>query len=119
MGNMVPGYLQFSMEALTQQQDAYRKKFANAWGPAGLEAYQEQARAALSDLFERIGPAVVAKQRISVAEFDAIPTFAFRDRSLAQKAASFAAPLSFLFVASALLLALARRRMGAPLEKLL
>lgn len=44
MGNMVPGYLQFSMEALTQQQDAYRKKFANAWGPAGLEAYQEQAR---------------------------------------------------------------------------
>lgn len=44
MGNMVPGYLQFSMEALTQQQDAYRKKFANAWGSTGLEAYQEQAR---------------------------------------------------------------------------
>ncbi len=44
MGNMVPGYLQFSMEALTQQQDAYRKKFANAWGTSGLEAYQEQAR---------------------------------------------------------------------------
>ena len=44
MGNMVPGYLQFSMEALTQQQDAYRKKFAHAWGTSGLEAYQEQAR---------------------------------------------------------------------------
>ena len=44
MGNMVPGYLQFSMEALTQQQEAYRKKFASAWGTTGLEAYQEQAR---------------------------------------------------------------------------
>lgn len=44
MGNMVPGYLQFSMEALTRQQDEYRKKFADAWGKRGLEAYQEQAR---------------------------------------------------------------------------
>lgn len=44
MGNMVPGYLQFSMEALTRQQDEYRKKFADAWGAHGLEAYQEQAR---------------------------------------------------------------------------
>jgi polyhydroxyalkanoate synthesis repressor PhaR len=44
MGNVVPGYLQFSLEALTQQQDSYRKKFANAWGTSGLEAYQEQAR---------------------------------------------------------------------------
>ena len=45
MGNMVPGYLQFSMEALTQQQDSYRKKFADAWGTTtGLDAYQEQAR---------------------------------------------------------------------------
>ena len=44
MGNMVPGYLQFSLEALTQQQDSYRKKFADAWGTGGLEAYQEQAR---------------------------------------------------------------------------
>lgn len=44
MGNMVPGYLQFSLEALSQQQDAYRKKFAHTWGGTGLEAYQEQAR---------------------------------------------------------------------------
>ncbi|CAK9039504.1 Probable ABC transporter ATP-binding protein NosF [Durusdinium trenchii] len=48
-------------------------------------AYQEQARAALNDLYERIGPAVVAKQRISIAEFDAIPAFAFQDRTLGQK----------------------------------
>jgi len=52
MGNMVPGYLQFSMEALTQQQDAYRKKFANAWSTGGLEAYQEQARNNL-EIFEQ------------------------------------------------------------------
>ena len=44
MGNMVPGYLQFSLEALTREQDAYRKKFSEAWGGAGLNAYQEQAR---------------------------------------------------------------------------
>ena len=44
MGNMVPGYLQFSMETLTRHQEEYRKKFAHAWGAGGLEAYQEQAR---------------------------------------------------------------------------
>jgi polyhydroxyalkanoate synthesis repressor PhaR len=44
MGNMVPGYLQFSLEALSREQDAYRKKFSEAWGGAGLNAYQEQAR---------------------------------------------------------------------------
>ena len=44
MGNMVPGYLQFSLEALSQQQDDFRKKFSSAWGATGLEAYQEQAR---------------------------------------------------------------------------
>lgn len=82
-------------------------------------AYQEQARAALNDLFERIGPAVVAKQRISVAEFDAIPEFEFRDRTLGQKVSSFAAPLGFLIVISALLIVGARRRMAAPLETML
>ena len=82
-------------------------------------AFQDQARTALNGLSERIGPAVVAKQRISVAEFDAIPTFAFRDRTLAQKAASFAAPLGFLLFITAALLIIAQRRMQAPLEKLL
>jgi polyhydroxyalkanoate synthesis repressor PhaR len=52
MGNMVPGYLQFSLEALTQKQDSYRKKFANAWGTSGLEAYQDQARNNLN-IFEQ------------------------------------------------------------------
>jgi len=82
-------------------------------------AYQEQARAALDDLYERIGPAIVAKQRISVADFDAIPRFVFEEQSPAQKAAAFAAPLSFLFIVSVLLLFLARRRLASPLEALL
>ncbi len=44
MGRMVPGYLQFSLEALTREQERYRRQFAGSWGSAGLEAYQEQAR---------------------------------------------------------------------------
>ena len=82
-------------------------------------AYQEQARAALTELSERIGPAVVAKQRISLAEFDAIPEFAFQDRTLGRKLSSFAGPLGFLAVVAALLLIAAQRRLGASLEKLL
>ena len=52
MGNMVPGYLQFSMEALTQKQDEYHSKFADAWGARGLESYQEQASSNLK-IFEQ------------------------------------------------------------------
>ena len=44
MSRMVPGYLQFSLESLAREQDHFRKKFADAWGTAGLEALQEQAR---------------------------------------------------------------------------
>ena len=82
-------------------------------------AYQNQARAALGDLFEAIGPAVVAKQRISLAEFDSIPAFKFQDRSLVQKLGAQAAPAGFLFLLSVALLLTASRRMKAPLEQLL
>ena len=82
-------------------------------------AFQDQARAALNDLSERIGPAVVAKQRLSVADFDAIPAFAFREPTLAEKAAAFAAPLGFLILVAAILLTAAQQRLGTPLEKLL
>ncbi|MEO1251329.1 MAG: DUF3526 domain-containing protein [Pseudomonadota bacterium] len=82
-------------------------------------AYQEQAREALGDLFERIGPAVVAKQRISVAEFDAIPAFAFKDRTLLEKFQGFLAPIGFLVCLSIALLLAARIRMRASLETLL
>lgn len=82
-------------------------------------AFQDQARLALSDLSERIGPSVVTKQRLSVAEFDAIPTFAFQDQTLLQKVASFAAPFGFLIFVAVGLLIMAQRRLRAPLEKLL
>lgn len=82
-------------------------------------AYQAQARAALNELSARIGPAVVAKQRISLAEFDAIAPFAFQDRSLGEKSMAIAAPLGFLLFTALLLLFVARRRFTAPLERLL
>lgn len=44
MGGLVPSYLQFSLETLTRQQEAYRSKMREAWGQGGLEAYQEHAR---------------------------------------------------------------------------
>lgn len=82
-------------------------------------AYQAQARAALADLSQRIGPAVVAKQRLSLAAYDAIAPFRFTETAASDKVRRLAAPLTFLL---ALTLALgwgARRRLGAPLEKML
>jgi polyhydroxyalkanoate synthesis repressor PhaR len=52
MSRMVPGYLQFSLESFSREQDHFRKKFADAWGGAGLEALQEQARHNL-EVFEK------------------------------------------------------------------
>jgi polyhydroxyalkanoate synthesis repressor PhaR len=52
MSRMVPGYLQFSLESLAREQDHLRQKFADAWGGAGLEALQEQARHNL-EVFEK------------------------------------------------------------------
>ena len=82
-------------------------------------AYQAEARAALADLSQRIGPAVVAKQRLSLAAYDAIAPFRFTETAASDKVRRLAAPLTFLL---ALTLALgwgARRRLGAPLEKML
>ena len=82
-------------------------------------AYQAEARAALADLSQRIGPAVVAKQRLSLAAYDAIAPFSFTETAASDKVRLLAAPLTFLL---ALTLALgwgARRRLGAPLEKML
>ena len=82
-------------------------------------AYQEQARSALNDLFDRIGPSIVAKQRISVAQFDEIPTFTFREKTVVQKLSCFALSLRFLLIVSLFFIAFARRRMSATLESLL
>jgi len=44
MGNLVPSYLQFSLETLTQNQETYRSKLGEPWRAGGLETYQEHAR---------------------------------------------------------------------------
>ena len=62
MGGLVPSYLQMSLEALTQQQERYRKQFshlfvpkafpANPFGPVAFDALQEQARQNMA-MFEK------------------------------------------------------------------
>jgi len=53
IGKMVPGYLQFSLEALTQEQERFKSQFSNAaWASNPFEAYQDQARRNLA-IFER------------------------------------------------------------------
>ncbi len=51
VGKMVPSYLQYSMAALTKEQERYRSQFTT-WGPNAMEAYQEQARKNL-EMFEQ------------------------------------------------------------------
>ena len=49
---LVPKYLEFSLEALTREQEKYRKQFTDTFGTAAFEAMQEQARQNMA-LFER------------------------------------------------------------------
>lgn len=49
---LVPKYLELSMETLTREHEKYRKQFAETFGVATLEALQEQARQNMA-LFER------------------------------------------------------------------
>ncbi len=49
MGKMVPSYLQFSLEALTKEQERYREQFAplfqqNPFSAAAFDAMQQQSR---------------------------------------------------------------------------
>jgi polyhydroxyalkanoate synthesis repressor PhaR len=49
---LVPKYLEFSLETLTRHQEKYRKQFTDTFGAAAFEAMQEQARQNMV-LFER------------------------------------------------------------------
>lgn len=44
MQNIVPSYLEFSLDSLTKQQDQYRLRFANSLGAGALDAMQEQVQ---------------------------------------------------------------------------
>ncbi len=54
IARMVPGYLQFSLEALAKEQERFRTQFASTFGnpSAAFEAYQEQAIRNMA-IFER------------------------------------------------------------------
>lgn len=54
LGKMVPGYLQFSLEALAKENEKFRSRMSNAFGNPGLafEVYQEQTRKNL-EIFEQ------------------------------------------------------------------
>ncbi len=41
---LVPSYLEFSLDSLTRDQDRYREKFAGAFGESSMEAMREQAK---------------------------------------------------------------------------
>jgi polyhydroxyalkanoate synthesis repressor PhaR len=49
---LVPKYLEFSLETLTREQEKYRKQLTDTFGTAAFEAIQEQARKNMA-LFER------------------------------------------------------------------
>jgi polyhydroxyalkanoate synthesis repressor PhaR len=49
---LVPKYLEFSLETLTREQEKYRRQFTDTFGAAAFEAMQEQARQNMA-LFER------------------------------------------------------------------
>jgi len=54
LGKMVPGYLQFSLEALAKENEKFRNRMTSAFGNPGLafEVYQEQTRKNL-EMFEQ------------------------------------------------------------------
>lgn len=54
ISRMVPGYLQFSLETLAQEQEKFRSQFSNSFGnpTAAFEAYQVQARRNM-EIFEK------------------------------------------------------------------
>ncbi|MEX6634284.1 DUF3526 domain-containing protein [Hyphococcus lacteus] len=81
--------------------------------------YQAQARESLSNLYTRISPAVVAKQRISIEEFDSIPEFSFSDRTSMDVLGDYLAVFGFMIIVSIFLIVIAMRRLRSPLDKLL
>ncbi len=82
-------------------------------------AYQSQARATLQQLAEQVGPAIVAKQRMSVAAAEAVPEFEFQDQSAGTLLTRSLLPGVYLALLAIAGLVVARRRFEAPLEELL
>ena len=75
--------------------------------------YLAQARQFKAEYARRVGPNVVAMQPIDSAFYLALPEFRFDGEPLADRLARGAAPLAVLLLLSALMAALANRRLGA------
>ena len=75
--------------------------------------YLAQARQFKAEYARRVGPNVVAMQPIDSAFYLALPEFRFDGEPLAHRLARGAAPLAVLLLLSALMAALANRRLGA------
>ena len=75
--------------------------------------FQAQAREALFHLADAVGPAVVSRNRLSVAEFDALLPFAFKDRKTAELLADATTPLIFLILLGAIMSVMAHRRLDS------
>ena len=56
---------------------------------------------------------------MTLQEYDAVPAFAFQDRTIGQILSQIAVPLVYLAVLAVALLVAARRRLSAHLERLL
>lgn len=75
--------------------------------------FQAQAIEALERLSGAMGPAVVSHNRPSLAEFDSLEPFAFKDRTAADIALDATAPILFLLMLSLVFGTLAHRRLGS------
>jgi len=73
--------------------------------------YQAQVQAALAELAAAVGPAVVSRNRLSLAEFDTLRPFEFEDIPASRIATSAIGPLLFLVALSCLFGIAAQRRL--------
>ena len=74
--------------------------------------FQSQVQAALTELSAAVGPAVVSRNRLSLAEFDQLVPFEFEDESPKHIAAKAVAPAAFLLLLSLGIAAAAHRRLA-------
>ena len=74
--------------------------------------FQSQVHTALAQLAQSVGPAVVSRNRLSVAELDRLEQFEFDDATARQIAAQSVGPGIFLLIASLVLGLAANRRLA-------
>lgn len=72
-------------------------------------AYQTQVYDALGGLASSVGPAIVSRNRISLAMFDELPPFSFQDRTNTSLGREVFPPTLFLFLLSVALMVAAHR----------